>query len=303
MTEPRRNFNFVRLYAVVLESLSTPDKKKDFFRAICAYGFDKIQPEFNNDDELLKAWGNVSPELDFSWKQQEQGSRGGAVTQTRNKQTKSVTSIKQTAPRPIPPISEPTSQFIEDLKAANLQILLAPGKSLNYEQWIWLKDEFGDNVADYLLEEISYWIKKTGVDEFWEKRSDKTVFEIARKRGQDAAEAYSIWLSESFPNVANMQHSLTFKGYSQLRKTYGRSNILVKLDQLNNKKPIYKNASAYEVIEEFIKKSITQGASHRFGLSPFDDSPQSAKVPKIGIGFDKAFDMLSSRSFVLRNSI
>ena len=100
--------------------------------------------------------------------------------------------------------------------------------------------------------------------------------------------AFQLWLKEYFPKVAEMGASLTFREYHDLRRTYGRANVLIKISQLNQKK-IYRNIRAEHALNEFLKSSTSKRAGSAFWLPSYDDSPTCEQLPDFAPGFDAAF--------------
>lgn len=290
----RRYFQFTRLYRSIYESLPSPEAKEDFMRALMAYGFDQTAPDFGDNETLQRAWGEVFPDLCYSWQQRDTGARGGRVTQARRtgKQAKPGKGTnEEPPPPPTPPATKPTPEFVESLKAYNLAMVATAPKPINLQQWEYLCKVHGPEYVTQLIIQLETQIRREGAATFWETR-EKSVFELLDERARKMTEAFKSWIHEAFPRVASMQpHPLTLGQYLVLSSKYGRANILTKLKQLNDMAGLNKHVRAFDVVELFIKRSIKQGEGHRFGLPRHDDNPTSEKVPEVSAGYDRAFSM------------
>ncbi len=298
--EPRRGFSFTRLYKMAFESLPTSETKAAFADAVFNYGLDKTLPDFGDNETLKAAWNEVFPDLSYSWTQFEKGTHGGNVTQQRKegKKSKAQTTAPKPEPLPVPPDEEPTPAFIKILQNNGLCSVACSPKPLTRPQWEYMGKAYGKEYATKLLSILEYWIERK--KDFWDdpKHSGRSVFDLIRTRAEGEMKAFDAWMAEAFPKVASMDpYPLTFPQYLELRKTYGRANVLVKLKQMNELPKLNKRAKAYDVALAWIKRSVKQGTAHRFGLPNFDDAASSPAVPEVLPGFDMDFETKVSGTY------
>lgn len=304
-SELRRSFAFIRLYRSVFEALPSPEDKAAFASALFSFGLDRIPPDFGDNEILRRAWNDVLPDLCYSWEQFEQGKHGGSVTKERKarkhqKAEEQASSPKAQAPA-APPDEPPAPEFLKILKAnSSLANIAYSPKPLTRPQWDYMVAVYGGPLTTAILQVLDLAIERKGEEAFWNepRREGKSVFDVIRGSAGRQQAAFDAWLSGTFPKVADMKpYPLTFPQYLELRSMYGRANVLVKLKQMNETSNLNKRVKTFDVLSEWIKKSVKQGTGHRFGLPSYDDSPTSAKVPEVLGGFDEDFPTKACGSF------
>jgi len=300
----RRYFAFNRLYYEVLRNLSTSEKKAIFAESVCLYGFEKKEPSFDNDLELCRAWGSVFPDLSYSWEQVKSGTNGGNVSgNVRTKKATVKTSATATKKEPpsqnnvfpisFPDPTEPTEQFKAYITSYGLEYLINAPIPICGPQLRWFIDCVGVTLTTSVMWYINNLIKDNGGNDYWKApgMETKSVGELCRKAYEQSTDAFNRWMKQTFERLATLDEDkrLLFRQYMTLIRTYGRTNVIVKLDQLNRKKKIYKNITVYNAIDSFIKRSIAKKANSKYSLPSFDDDLNNLHVESCPSGYDKDF--------------
>lgn len=304
----RRYFSFQRLYFEVWRNLPTNEQKTLFMEALANYGFDKSEPEFGDDAELVRAWQTVKADLIFSWGQQESGKHGGNMSgiSRKTKAVKSVTKESKTKEachsetEPIstdvlesfPDSGEMTERFSDMMKYNDLDLLVSVVSPLTPNQMRWLYDNIGSILTISICRYCQQLILDNGGNKYFEEPGNqyKTVGALIIAIYKQARDSFNQWLSETFPKVYAMEGRLSFSQYQELRYRYGRVNLMLKLSQLNAKKVIFKNATAFGVIGNWLQSSISKSHNSKFSLPAFDDCIENATIDQCFPGYDKEFD-------------
>lgn len=297
----RRYFAFHRLFYEIAEQLPTDGQKVRLYAAICNYGFEKIEPDFADDEQLSRAWSIVLPDLSFNWGQTETGHNGGKVSAKRRSRAKSQDTPQETPsiqeaealPESFPGEEPPTESFVAFMKHNGLDLLVSGARPLSGVQFRWLYDRAGSKVATALCRCMQHHLAKNGGMDYLltPDMENRSIGQMMHKMLADGKAAFNAWLLDTFPKVANHPRPLTFEQYHTLRERFGRSNVLIKLNQLNAKRMIFKNARVFDILDDWISKSTECSKSSRYWLPFVDDEPQNAHVEGCLPGYDKAFDL------------
>lgn len=306
----RRYFAFNRLYFEVWANLPTLEHKAQFIEYLANYGFDQQTPDLPDDPVICRAWNTVFPDISHSWEQRTSGEHGGIVSGTnRTAKTKDSTTKKtppetrdistKTIDETFPEGGKPKAAFIDFLKYNELHFLSSAPVQMTGEQMRWLVDHLGEVMAASITTYYENYIKQHGGKQFWKDYglTSKSVGSLILELYKQAARAFDKWLSDTFPKVAQMGRTLTFPQYHELRTAYGRANLLIKLSQLNGKKVIYKNATAFATLDNWLKASTLKGKSSKFWLPKYDDTVTNANLPECPPGYDEGFDLPCCSSF------
>lgn len=295
----RRNFAFQRLYFELVSHLNEDRQKVRLFEAICLYGFEQQEPNFEDDPLLLNLWTVARAELDFSWAQSQQGQNGGLKSGRRK--SKTAAAKKEATPHEQPPVqtepfpedAAPAKEFISLMKYNSLDLLVCAEVPLSGPQFRWLYNHAGVRLTTDLVRNMNNYLKKNGGLEYLSQpdMKERSIGRMILTLYQDAEAAFNTWLNETFPKVARMAQTLTLAQYQSIRYSYGRANVLVKLHQLNSKKTIYRNVRAEEILKGWIDKSVTATAGSKFWLKYYDDNVENAHLDSCPVGYDKDFDL------------
>lgn len=305
----RRYFSFQRLYYEVWRNLPTNDQKTLFMEALANYGFDKKEPEFVGDAELVRAWQTVKADLTFSWEQQEYGTHGGNMSGISRKSKAVKSAVKQGKTKDschseielqsadelesFPDSGEMTERFFDMMKDNGLELLVSVDSPITPNQMRWLYDNIGSILTTSICRYCQQLILDNGGNKYFEEPGNqyKTVGALIIAIYKQARDSFNQWLSETFPKVSAMAGRLSFSQYQVLRYKYGRVNLMLKLSQLNAKKVIFKNATAFRVIDNWLQTSISKSHSSKFCLPAFDDCVENSTIDQCFPGYDKEFDL------------
>lgn len=301
----RRYFAFTRLYYEVWANLPSFEQKAKFVESVANYGLDRQEPDLGDDPTLRRAWKTVFPDLSYSWGQRDSGEHGGIVTSTKRTAKPKDTGTGKASEEQgavltrsnefegFPDGGKPKDVFLRFLKHFELVNLATAPKPLTGEQMRWFVDHFGEITAASLCKYYETYITKHGGTRFWKEYglTDKSAGALLLDLYRQTAAAFDDWLASTFPKVAKMNKPLTFAQYHELRVTYGRANLIVKLSQLNDKKVIYKNAAAAATLDNWLNASISKGKSSRFWLPKYDDNVANANISECLPGYDETFDL------------
>lgn len=307
--EARTYFAFKRLYYEVWKNISTNEKKARMMQAIALYGFEQVEPDLSDDDELLTIWKNIiRPDIVGSWKQYTLGTHGGnmsAMVRDAKRSEKTIVNdldpdnAEQTPrvlPKDIdwntyPDYEVPTKEFVEFLEHNRLLFIKAAPKTLCGKQLRWLYDNLGEYQSGALIYDIEKYIKANGGLSFWTdpEHANLSVGTIVKDYWLKMEAEYDRWLMSSFPKIHAAKHRLSFLDYQKLRGYYGRANVLKKMCQLNSKTNIYQNTKIFDSLETFLKRSTESAKNSKFYLPKYDDQVTDLTVPECKEGYDRLF--------------